>query len=1012
MQESSVAKAGWQANLGPAAAPSTIRVRCSEFALAAIHGLSLLDEEVKKLQTQQGQKRPADIYAIHEIVLYIARNLERCLHLARLTEHPALKLVAHVEAAIARDDLPTAASPLLADSPPGKALRPELKRLSQLRDEYELPLPSHPGCLSSPSAPRPGADHLTLMRDACLPGACPIPVLGFGTGIFYCGPEAVRESIRHAAQALGYVHFDCAQGYHNEELVGEALRASGVPRPRLFIATKLSDPSCMHTESAVVRTVENQIRMLTGESGGHGYLDVYYVHMDFFTPVGGGTPSGQLGIEAEGRVWRTLERLHAAGKLRALGVCNYSVGALERLWRFARVKPSVLQCKFDPYHPGYQRLGRQPHEQTDVVGWAQDHGMSVVAYSTLSGWPYTLRAVDDPHVAAIAKECGQSAAAVLLRHAIQHGLAVIPSSSNTERLRSNREALGFELDEAMMRRLDGLAHLLCPVPRAPKFRADTFESILRGEAAKPQGTPSRASKPAHAGKPAVASKPEAVSNADAKGPSGGGGSADAAAGRPYPDYLVGGQLERRRWDDSKVVELMRRGLPLILTGGCPLASELVGRWSFAHLADAAGDANRAHPVHQAPWRTSAFSYFSYWVKSAPQAKGMSIHQFVRRVAQAEAAAGGGDDGDCDDASMGRSRYYLHSALSWRDNGEADGGGAGNGSSSRRPIGGYLDAASPGQKEAGARAAGGGSGRRLAHAQMGPALKEDLAERVGWRWAASALSACGATCVTGSSLWMGHGRGCTPLHFDGGSGLLAQIKGRKRVLTFLPSQTARLYPYPAGSEKDTYSQLDLESIDLERHPDTRRARGLEGILEPGDVLFLPANVWHYIRQLGPGEENISLSFGVEDGRMELPMDPALAPSLEQVIAAAAQGAAAAAAGDDLRRADDAVIEGAYDDGGLRCMLAARWAEEQAMERTGSLAKGGRLLTALAAGADAATMSPAGRTFADVIGPVNSESHLMATRLRFELMGYVGSGAIANAVLRAATRDGRLLGESRS
>ena len=55
--------------------------------------------------------------------------------------------------------------------------------------------------------------------------------------------------------------------------------------------------------------------------------------------------------------------------------------------------------------------------------------MAVVAYSTLSGWPFTLRAVDDPHVAEIARECGQSAAAVLLRHAIQHGLAVIPSSS-------------------------------------------------------------------------------------------------------------------------------------------------------------------------------------------------------------------------------------------------------------------------------------------------------------------------------------------------------------------------------------------------------------------------------------------------------------------------------------------------------------------------------------------------------------------------------------------------------
>ena len=244
----------------------------------------------------------------------------------------------------------------------------------------------------------------------------------------------------------------CAQGYHNEETVGEALRASGVPRERLFIASKLSDPEAMRSDAATVRTVEFQLRTLAGwaasasTSGGASasYLDLYYVHMDFFTE--------QLGEEAERRVWRTLERLHDAGRLRALGVCNYSVPALERLWKLARVKPTVLQCKFDPLHPGYQRLGPQPHEQADVVGWAQAHGMAVVGYSTLSGWPFALRAVEDPHVAAVAKECGRSPAAVLLRHAMQHGLAVIPSSANRTRLETNREALSFELDAAQIDR--------------------------------------------------------------------------------------------------------------------------------------------------------------------------------------------------------------------------------------------------------------------------------------------------------------------------------------------------------------------------------------------------------------------------------------------------------------------------------------------------------------------------------------------------------------------------------
>ena len=178
--------------------------------------------------------------------------------------------------------------------------------------------------------------------------------------------------------------------------------------------------------------------------------------MDFFTH--------SLGEAAERTVWRALEELHAAGQLRSLGVCNYSVAALERLWKVARVKPSVLQCKFDPLHPGYQRLGRAPHEQTDVVGWAQRRGMVVVAYSTLSGWPFVLRACEDPLVQAVARRNGRSAGAVLLRHALQRGLAVIPSSTSPQRLASNREALQFVLHESDMLQLDALAHLVSPIP--------------------------------------------------------------------------------------------------------------------------------------------------------------------------------------------------------------------------------------------------------------------------------------------------------------------------------------------------------------------------------------------------------------------------------------------------------------------------------------------------------------------------------------------------------------------
>ena len=404
---------------------------------------------------------------------------------------------------------------------------------------------------------------------------------------------------------------------------------------------------------------------------------------------------------------------------------------------------------------------------------------------------------------------------------------------------------------------------------------------------------------------------------------------------------------------------------------------------------------------------------------------MSLRQFVSSVAHAERS----------DAASGRSRYYLHSPLAWTprdDDPSTEGRYAG------RRVGGHFETI--------------GGGDHMAHLPLGAGLADDLKRRIDWKWLVSMCKAAGAESVNGCSLWLGHGRGCTPLHVDGGSGVLAQIRGRKRVLLFLPSESANLYPYPCGHDKDTYSQIDVEQPDLKRLPNVVHARGLEAILEPGerhrliprraldcstllpdaaatilepgesvvgtqdadtlpsappelgDVLTLPAYVWHYVRQLGAGEENISLSFGVSDDRSMMPPLPDATPSLENVLAAAIECKAAhqaACHGSATERDDDAHIREAHSDLGLRCMLAARWIEERAAEAAGGHIKGGRLLTALAAGEDA------GRGGSGEIGPVNSESHMLATKLRFELMAYVGDAKTANAVLRAATRGGRLL-----
>ena len=202
-------------------------MRASDFAIAALYTLSVLDKEVAKLQAPGGSKqRPADAYAIVEVTVYIARNLRRAISVGQelgMTTTKMLMLCDSVEGALAKDDLPGAASALLSDSPAGKWVREVLQKLCGKQHKLEMNIPARLPT-SAPSAPRPGTDRAALMR-ACFPGS-DIPVLGFGTGIFYTDATTVKKSIEHAARTLGYAHFDAAQGYHNEELVGEALRGA------------------------------------------------------------------------------------------------------------------------------------------------------------------------------------------------------------------------------------------------------------------------------------------------------------------------------------------------------------------------------------------------------------------------------------------------------------------------------------------------------------------------------------------------------------------------------------------------------------------------------------------------------------------------------------------------------------------------------------------------------------------------------------------------------------------
>mmetsp|Transcript_66940 Transcript_66940/g.149367 ORF Transcript_66940/g.149367 Transcript_66940/m.149367 type:complete len:232 (-) Transcript_66940:142-837(-) len=207
--------------------------------------------------------------------------------------------------------------------------------------------------------------------------------------------------------------------------------------------------------------------------------------------------------------------------------------------------------------------------------------------------------------------------------------------------------------------------------------------------------------------------------------------------------------------------------------------------------------------------------------------------------------------------------------------------------------------------------------------------------------------------------------------------------------------------------DNFCQPDLEEPDLARFPSLSRVRGIETILNPGDVLWLPRYHWHLVQQLDPGRENISISFWLgEKGNGEFMQAAQASPappynvgrpsaSPEDATADDAADAAADDTADDA--ADDAVFEAFIDRGEAAALLAfrvGRLVETIAARTCGSVRRGGEFLTALTAGEDR-DWDPSSKAVA-VAARIRGQIHRLLDHPEFH----------PDALLRALTRHGRL------
>jgi diketogulonate reductase-like aldo/keto reductase len=230
------------------------------------------------------------------------------------------------------------------------------------------------------------------------------------------GSECVN-AVRWALE-LGYRHIDTAQAYGNEESVGQALRASGIPREEVFLTTKFY-PRSRSRDPAV--ELERSLRRL-----GVDQVDLYIIHW----PQGGPRWA-----------WPGMERARERGHARSIGVSNFDVEEIEQVSSAGSVLPAVNQVQFSPFE--YRRALLEACEARGVV---------LEAYSPLG----TGRHLNHRAVKRIADAVGRTPAQVLLRWCVQRDIPVIPKSTHRERIEENGRIFDFTLSDEDLAVLDEL----------------------------------------------------------------------------------------------------------------------------------------------------------------------------------------------------------------------------------------------------------------------------------------------------------------------------------------------------------------------------------------------------------------------------------------------------------------------------------------------------------------------------------------------------------------------------
>lgn len=250
------------------------------------------------------------------------------------------------------------------------------------------------------------------MEFATLNNGVKMPMAGIGT--FLLSPDEAEASVLSALQC-GYRLIDTANAYVNEKAVGRAIKKSGVARKDIFLETKLW-PSFYEQADAVDRTLA---RLDTD------YIDLLLIHQPAGNYVAG---------------YKLMEKAYKEGKVRAIGLSNFTPDQIQEILDICGVKPAVLQTEVHPYS-----------QEKELKKFLAKEGMVIQAWYPLGHGDKALR--EEPLFTELAQKYGKSNSQIILRWHIQSGNIVIPGSKNPDHIKANLDLFDFALTDEEMEKI-------------------------------------------------------------------------------------------------------------------------------------------------------------------------------------------------------------------------------------------------------------------------------------------------------------------------------------------------------------------------------------------------------------------------------------------------------------------------------------------------------------------------------------------------------------------------------